>query len=232
MTEITTALKDMKSSLCREVDVSGLFARCPVAHKWKAPWRALLLRESVAWRLQELLEQSFALSRQDGLLGARILLRSAFETLAVLIYLNRSIRSVVAGNLNFHKFSEKTLRLLLGSRDKTTSYEQISILTVLDGANKRYPGLSDWYAALSESAHPNFEGMLMGYSTADIENHITRFTSRWCDLYSKTHEDALTACLMVFVGEYNDESADALESLEKWLVVHDAELEATKPTSP
>jgi PAS domain-containing protein len=231
MADLASVLQALKSSLCQEIDVGGLFARSSVAHKWKAPWRALLLRESVAWRLQDLLEQSLVLSRQGGVLGARILLRSAFETLAVLIYLNRSIRSVVAGNLDFHVFTEKTSRLLLGSRDKSTSHEQISILTVLDGADKRYPGLSDWYAALSESAHPNYEGMLLGYSTADQENYVTHFKNRWSDLYGKTHEDAIGACLKVFVGEYNDESTDALQSLEKWLELHDSKLEATKPAA-
>ncbi len=177
------------------------------------------------------MEQSLVLSRQGGVLGARILLRSAFETLPVLIYLYKSMRSVVAGKLGFHSFSEKTSRLLLGSRDNTTSCEQISILTVLDGANKRYPGLSDWYAALSESAHPNFEGMLMGYSSADEKNHITHFKNKWSDLYGQSHEDALNACLTVFVGEYNDESTDALEALEKWIELNDSELEVTKPAA-
>lgn len=228
MSELAVALEALKNSLCHEIDAGGLFARSPIAYKWKAPWRAFLLRESVAWRLQDLLDQSFSLSRQGGLLGARILLRSSFETLAVLIYLNNAIRSVTAGNLDFHDFSDKTSKLLLGSRDKTTSHEQINILTVLDGANKRYPGLSDWYAALSESAHPNYEGMLLGYSTADKDNHITNFKNRWSDLYGQTHEAALRACLVVFVGEYNEESADALEALEKWIEVHDSELEAGK----
>ena len=231
MPDLAAALLALKSSLCRENDVGGLLTRSAVAHKWKAPWRALLLRESVAWRLQDLLEQSLVLSRGGGVLGARILLRSAFETLAVLLYLNKSMRSVVALNLDFHVFSEKTSCLLVGSRDKSTNHEQISILTVLDGANKRYPGLRDWYADLSESAHPNYEGMLLGYSTADKDNRITNFRNRWNDLYGKTHEDALGACLTVFLFEYNEESTDALEALEKWIELHDAELEASKPAA-
>lgn len=231
MNDLAADLQALKNSLCREIDVGGLFARSPITHKWKAPWRALLLRESVAWRLQDLLEQSLVLSQDGKVLGARILLRSAFETLGVLIYLNKSIRSVVAGNLNFHSFSEKTSRLLLGSRDKSTNHEQISILTVLEGADKRYPGLLDWYAALSESAHPNYEGMLFGYSTSDKENHVTNFRNRWADLYGKNHQDALLACLTVFVGEYNDEATDAIETLEKWIEAHDAELEASKPAA-
>ena len=228
MPHLASALQTLKDSLCREVTVGGLLSRSAVAHKWKAPWRALLLRESVAWRFQDLLEQSYALSKSDGVLGARILLRSAFETVAVLIYLNKGMRSVVAGQQNFHAFSEKTSKLLLGSRDNTTSHESISILTVLGGADKRYPGLMDWYVALCETAHPNYEGMLLGYSIADYQNHVTTFQNRWKELYGKTHENALNACLIVFVAEYDAEWPAAMEALEKWLEAHDSELEATK----
>ena len=231
MRTLPSTLQALKDSLCRKVDVGGLLSRSAVAHKWKAPWRALLLRESVAWRLQDLLEQSYVLSTRGGLLGARILLRSAFETLAVLVYLNKSMRSVVAGNQNFHAFSEKTSRLLLGSRDKTTSHESIPILTVLEGADKRYPGLLTWYAALCESAHPNYEGMLLGYSTADPQNHVTTFENRWKELHGDLHDAALNACLVAFVDEYDQEWLAAMGALETWLEAHDSELEASKPTT-
>ncbi|HHQ4712152.1 hypothetical protein ACK36F_11890 [Aeromonas veronii] len=229
MADFSAVLQAFKSALCNQVDLGGLFARNSTAYKWKAPWRALLLREAVAWRLQDLLEQSLDLSTKGHLLGARILLRSAFETLAMLIYLNKSMRSVVAGNLDFHVFSEKTSRLLLGSRDKTTTIESISILTVLDGANKRYPGLNDWYAALSESTHPNYEGMLVSYSSADTQNHVTTFMNRWDELYGNNHESALNACFEVFLHEYDDESSSALEALEIWIEKNDNNLESTKP---
>ena len=231
MGNFSAVLQAFKSSLCKQVDLGGLFARSATAYKWKTPWRALLLRETVAWRLQDLLEQSLELSRMGHILGAQILLRSAFETLAMLIYLNRCMRNVVAGNLDFHVFSEKTSRLLLGSRDKTTASESLSILTVLDGANWRYPGLSDWYAALSESAHPNYEGMLVAYSTADKQNHITKFKNRWNEMYGKNHESALNACFEVFLHEYDHESSSALEALEAWVEQNDPQLEATKPSS-
>ena len=85
------------------------------------------------------------------------------------------MRDVVAGTTDFHAFSEITTRLLLGSRDKSTRYESINILTVLQKANKRYAGLEDWYAALSESAHPNYEGIVLGYSKDDPKNFLTTF---------------------------------------------------------
>jgi hypothetical protein len=231
MIDLSTALADLGASLCRDVDVGGLFARNKVAHKWKAPWRALLLREVVAWRTHDLLQQSHALSKSESLLGALILLRSAFETIAVLIYLNQAMQSVVGGNLDFHAFSQKTSRLLLGSRDASTSLESINILSVLSGAGKSYQGLEGWYASLSEVAHPNYEGMVLGYSEADRENFITRFSNRWSIIYAGNHESSLVACLGVFEAEYNHVWPQAFEALERWVEANDSELEATKPSA-
>ena len=228
MIDLDRSLSQLKASLCREIDVGGLFTRSAVVHKWKAPWRALLLRESVAWRIHDLISQSRQLSSTSGILGARILLRSAFETVAVLVYLNKAMRSVVKETLDFHLFSEKTARLLLGSRDKTTNLESINILSVLQSANSRYPGLESWYAALSESAHPNYEGMVLGYSVADRENHVTTFENRWAEMYGSSHDSALVACLIVFEGEYNEEWPDAFNELEAWIERNDDKLESTK----
>ena len=105
------------------------------------------------WRLQDLLAQSLALHELDHtLLGVRILLRGAFETLAVLVYLNKLTAEVLAGTLDFHDFGKKTFELPLGSKDASTSVTAINIMTVLKHADSRYPGLLDWYGALSDGA--------------------------------------------------------------------------------
>jgi len=231
MKDLGIALGNLKLSLCKEIDVGGLIARSEIAHKWKSPWRALLLREAVAWRIQDLLEQSYKLHELNAVLGARILLRSAFETLAILIYLNQSMRNVVAENSNFHEFSERTTKLLLGSRDKSTSYDSVNILTVLHKADQRYPGLEEWYGALSESAHPNHEGMILGYSKNDTPNFTTHFENRWADGYGLRHPNAIVSCLKIFEHEYNDEWTDAFEELERWIELNDDKLEASKPST-
>ena len=120
MRPIDTSLAEWKQALCTSLDLAGLSARNEVAHKWKAPYRSLALREGTAWRTQDLLSQSLILHDMDHLLGARILLRSAFETVAVLVYLNQLTRKVLLGELDFHEFSAKTQSLLLGSRDGLT----------------------------------------------------------------------------------------------------------------
>ncbi len=231
MEDIEKELADWKADLCTEIDVGGLFTRNALVHKWKAPWRSLLLRESVAWRLQDLLAQSYFLHKASHSLGARILLRGGFETIAILIHLNQVMRHVVSGQVNFHEFSDQSTRLLMGSRDKTTPHQSINILTILEKADKRYPGLVQWYGALSESAHPNYEGMLFGYSQGGDQSHVTAFCNRWASLYGGSHLDAIRACIDVFYVEYNVESPAAFECLEHWIEQNDSILEATKPST-
>ncbi len=230
MNIVEQALADWKNSLPAMIELGGLYSRNPTAQKWKAPFRSLVLRESVFWRLQDLLTQSYALHQIGHELGARILLRSAFETVATLVYLNQLTASVLDGTLNFHAFSEKTSVLLLGSRNGATRHTARSILTVLEKCDKRYPGLKNLYDDLSESAHPNFEGTCMGYSTVDHDNYVTNFSNRWADLYGDGHVGLMQKCMELFDAEYNEVWKVQMEQLEAWIEANDSMLEATKPT--
>ena len=158
MNTVREALEQWRSALCKEVAVGSVFARDPEVHRWKAPLRSLILRESTAWRAHDLLSQAVYLSEAGHYLGAFILVRSAIETLTVLAYLNQVTRAVVAGKSSYQEFSDKTIRLLLGSKNKSTSAESINVMTALEKVEKRIPGLLDVYVSLSEMAHPNYEG--------------------------------------------------------------------------
>jgi hypothetical protein len=168
--QVEERLVAWKASLLPSFEVGGLYARSPTAHKWKATFRSLLLREVVFWRLHDLLTQSLELHKVGHALGARILLRSAFETLATLVYLNLQMRKVVSCELDFHQFSDKTTVLLMGSKNNSTVHVAVNIQTVLKHCAKRYEWIERLYGELSESAHPNHEGLLMGYSRPDTES--------------------------------------------------------------
>lgn len=221
-------LKSWKEAQSKEIDVGSLFSRSHIAHKWKAPFRSISLREAVSWRTQDLLEQSVALYELKHILGARILLRSALEATATLIYLNQLTRKVLSGELDFHEYSVITTSLLLGSRDSSTPHKAINIVTVLEKCERRYQGISKLYAMLSESAHPNYEGLSVGYSSIDHENDFVVLKNKWLEMYSENHLDTVSAFIEVFMSEYNDEWSDAFEKLERWIEDNDEELEATK----
>jgi hypothetical protein len=231
MNTIEQMLGNWKNSLPAKIDQGGLYSRNPTAHKWKAPFRSLILREGVFWRLHDLLTQSYALHQQGHALGARILLRSGFETVATLIYLNQLTENVVDGTLNFHTFGDRTATLLLGSRNNTTEHKSINIATVLEKCEKRYRGLLALYADLSESAHPSYEGTCIGYSKVDHDAYAITFSNRWVAMYGDRHLDAMVLCMANFEHEYSEAWPQLFNKLEQWIEVNDAGLESTKPVS-
>lgn len=228
METVEQNLANWQASLMASIPVGGLCSRNPIAYKWKAPFRCWLLREAAFWRVTDLLTQSYTLHQQEHGLGARILLRSGFETLASLIYLNQLIHRVLYSELDFHLFARKTSVLLLGSRDGSTNHTSLNIVTILQKCDKRYPGLEKLYGSLSESAHPNYEGMVVGYSKVDHDEHETQFSNRWMQLYGGSHLGLMDLCMKAFHHEYDEVWADLIGKLEAWIVENDDRLETTK----
>src|SRR5437016_5282068 len=126
--DIDRTLAGWRESLCSHIELAALISRNNVAHKWKATYRSIVLRELVCWRLVDLLTQARTLMQQQHVLGAVILLRSAFETLAILIYLNEKTEAVLSGKDSFYDFCELTSRLMLGSKNKSTRFAAVNII--------------------------------------------------------------------------------------------------------
>lgn len=228
MEKFEQLLKEWRSTLCPEIELAALYSRNPTAHKWKVTYRCIVLRELVAWRFVDLLSQAVELQKGESILGARIILRSALETLAILIYLNQKFEAVVSGKEPFNDFSNVTSRLMLGSKNSSTRHEAINILTVLGKCEKKYQGLVEAYENLSESAHPNWEGMCLGYSSIDEKNYITKFHNSWVTNFGRAQEPYMELFMRIFEHEYNEVWPRNFEVLEKWIEENDEELERNK----
>jgi len=213
-------------SRCEVVEVASLFARCPIAHKWKAPMRSLVVREALFWRMHDLGEQVLLLMEHGRILGARILLRSAIETLALLIYLNRKMKSVLDGDLSYFDFDDITKQLLMGSKNQATAIAAVNVLTVLKHADKDHPGILAMHEHLSESAHPNYDGVLYGYTNLDPEKFETTFANNWERRFGKEQEPGTAFVLAAFEHEYNVLWHQHMTDFEAWLRAHDDQLEA------
>ncbi len=224
-------LANWRNSLSQKIPLAGLLSRAPIVYKWKGPMRCWMLREAIFWRLHDLMTQSYSLYQQEYMLGARILLRSGFETLATLIYLNQLTQQVLDGKLSFHTWGEKTTTLLFGSRNNSEMPKSINIITVLEKCDKRYPGLKKLYADLSESAHPSYEGLLGGYSEIDQSEYETIFVNRWMARYGERHLSLMDRCMRTFHHEYDEVWCQLMEKLEGWIKVNDAKLEADRNSS-
>lgn len=213
-------LQRWKASLPLEVSLGGALAKNAIAYKWKAPYRSLVLREALFWRTFDALSQAQLLHEHRHTLGSRLLLRSALESVAVLAYLNQTTRQLLDGALVFDAFDRKTSLLLLGSRDKNTRYESVNVMTILKHVDKSYPGVLGVYDKLSESAHPNFEGVCFGYSEVDHERDETTFSIKLYEMWADRHDSLLALIGAVFEHEYNEVWAPQHELLEAWLTKH------------
>lgn len=228
MEEIGENLANWRGSLIKNIPVGGLLSRNPVVYKWKTPFRSWMIRELTSWREHDLMAQSLTLYQQGHVLGARILLRSGFETLAMLVYLNMLMQQVLVGKLEFHEFGDKTVKLLLGARNNDDLPDAINILTILEKCDKRYPGIMEIYAGLSESAHPNYDGLMDGYSTTNHDEYETTFSNLWMERYGDRHLSSMNLCMATFHHEYDNEWCSLMKKFEQWIEENDEKLEATK----
>ncbi|QYO76711.1 hypothetical protein [Devosia salina] len=224
MMQVDETLEAWSATLMTSIPVGGLISRNPIVYKWKSTFRVWMLREVVAWRLVDLLQQSQVLYHQSHILGARILLRSAFETLATLIYLNQQMRRVIEGTLDFNAFGEKTSVLLLGARNNPDAPKSMNIVSVLEKCDNEYPGLMAFYADLSESAHPSYEGFMRGYSKVDHGEYETHFSNNWSERYTDGHLERVALCMTTFDHEYNEVWPDRMARLERWIEENDEAL--------
>lgn len=230
MDNVAKVLDVWNSSLCKKIELGGLISRNPTAHKWKATYRSIVLRELTFWRVTDLLNQMVVLSNAGHILGARILLRSTIETLGILIYLNQKTKGVIEGKENFNAFSDMTSQLMLGSKNKSTKYESINVThTILEKwCEKKYPGIFEIYTDLCESAHPSYEGVCFGYSYINEKKYETLFKNRWSELYAEGLGNLTLEFMRVFEEEYNNVWPTEFEKLEKWLAENDQKLESEK----
>jgi hypothetical protein len=221
------AIETLRENLPTSMSHAALYARAPVAHKWKAPLRAVVLKDTLHWRLFDLVQQANHLNEGQHILGARILIRSSIETVGMFVYLNEKIQDVLDGKLDFHSFDNLTRQLLLGKRLEDAKYKSVNILTVLKKMEATYPGIWGIYERLSESAHPNYHSTCMGYSKIDYENYVTHYAIEWQSFAPAKPAGLISAVGIIFKREY-DRWINLFENLENWIIANDVELEATK----
>ena len=71
MQNVAKVLNVWNSSLVEKIELGGLISRSPIAHKWKATYRCIVLRELTFWRVTDLLNQIVVLSNSGHTLSDR-----------------------------------------------------------------------------------------------------------------------------------------------------------------
>lgn len=197
MTEIRARVEMLESSLPRRVDAM-------VSPDSKLPFKALLYREALIWRMAELSRGAFGNFEKDKLARAILETRAAVETSAGLRYLHAklaaTLKTAAVGDID-----DFPMKLAMGSKVDTDIPQAISVLTFVDRVEKDAEGFRHQYNLLSEFAHPNWSGTALLYSKPDPPNLWTDFgpNIRGIEGPKKIGVVNLSVALMFFERSYN-----------------------------
>ncbi len=137
---------------------------------YKPTFDADVFREAAFYRFIELTESTYALYKSNLLIGSITTARAAYETLAVLWFLNTKLENLTKTKDISH-FLETIRRLLLGWSTDDEFPEKINVLKCLDAVDKTMEGkFRRHYEMLCEYAHPNNSGTFGSYTAP---NHST-----------------------------------------------------------
>ncbi len=141
----------------------------------KLPYKALIYREALLWRITELGRSSFESFKSGRLASAILLARAVIETSSALWYLwtklDAATKAAAVGELD-----ELLMRLVMGSKiDRDILPEAVNVLNFLDQIDKQVKGFRLQYERLCEFAHPNWAGTTLFYSKDDREKRATDF---------------------------------------------------------
>jgi hypothetical protein len=198
MTEIRGRLDLLESSLPTRVDAM-------VSPESKLPFKALIYRAALIWRMAELSRGAVENFEKDKLALAILETRAAVETTAALWYLHAKLDATVkAGAVG--DIDDFLMKLSMGSRTDTDIMPQaISVLTFVDRVEKDVEGFRHQYDLLSEFAHPNWAGTALLYSKPDPPNLWTDFGANIRGIDGPKHVGILnlSVALMFFERSYN-----------------------------
>lgn len=222
--ELVDILDGWRGRLSQEIPVGGLLSRCPIAYKWIAPFRCVLVREALLHRMLALGNGVVLLASHGQPVGARILLRTALEATALLEYTRQRIDALVKGHIDWDAFGELTTRFVIGSRI-TGDVAPIHVLKAVEDANKTYDGLLELYNTLSETVHPNYDGLVGSYVRIDHEEHVAYLGDFAQERFGRLLVPYAGYVFIAFQCTYNDPWIRSMEALEKWLRDNDEHLE-------
>ena len=139
----------------------------------KLPYKALLYREALIWRMSELGREALESYQRDKLVSAIALTRAAVETSAALWYLRTKMDAVVKSGV-VGDIDDYLMRLVMGKatgagptdplQSNSVLPRPIKVGTFLKQVDKDSQGFSHQYGVLSEYAHPNWAGTALLYS--------------------------------------------------------------------
>ena len=172
-----------------------------ISNTSKTALKAHVIRASLFHRITELAEVAIDLYRQDRLIAAFVITRSAFETAALAHHTYKHIDKVVeTGKIG--DIDETLMNVLFGERLPESECKAVNILTTIDKLEKEATGVRNLYEGLCEFAHPNWSGAMGAYAKDDQGPFTLDFDQKHENIPPEAGLEALIAALTIF--EYSE----------------------------
>lgn len=180
--------------------------------------RAVIVRESIFYRIKELAESGYEACLKDRLVSAIIIVRALMETEAFFIYFLNKLENAV-DNKSFGDLKNFLTKSLLGTRCSSVNGRPSStnVLTYIQDLDKKIPGFLNQYEFFCDFSHPNSAGCNRSYSKNDWENKEVIFGDNRDKIGIQFIQNQLGLSLEHFMDEY-DRSAGVLN---QWVILGD-----------
>jgi hypothetical protein len=206
LSEIRQQVELFESSLPTRLDAMTV---SPIS---KLPFKVLLCRETLIWRMTELSRDALESFEKNNLVSAIVLTRAATETSTALHFLCAKVETVVESGV-IGDIDDYLMKLTMGTatrREETDSNANVPVLprpvkvgAFIEQMDEEIKGVSHHYGILSEYAHPNWAGTAV-YCKHNVEDRSTTFGRNVRgESTSNIGVNGLSGALLMFERSYN-----------------------------
>jgi hypothetical protein len=170
----------------------------------KAPFLLLCTREALTWRTEELARCACDALARDDVAAGILLTRAVIESTAFIWRLKEILE-------DRRKYSPDELhseleKMMMGWKDDPDFLKSVNVLTMINHMDRQFPGVRARYDELSETAHPNWNGVFGLFAMIDRAAYNAQFGRGLRKTTSAGREiatTALNAYLELYAQVYN-----------------------------
>ncbi|MDK1375187.1 MULTISPECIES: hypothetical protein [unclassified Sinorhizobium] len=144
----------------------------------KLAWKYAVLRQSLTYRLVDLVDAAVEQWGEGNSLACMVLARAFFETVAVVHFIEQSTRKALEAK-DLGRLDQLAMQATFGGRSdywRMDNDPAISVMTALDKLSRELPRAREFYEHISEVAHPNSQGTHQFYSVTDTQRIEVTFS--------------------------------------------------------
>lgn len=166
MTDIQSKIDEIRSLKNDRID------HFQYSRKATIPFKVHSFIETMNLRMSDFCDATNLLIRSDHIIPSLNLIRTLFENVAITHRVCSAMVNSFKVNRLTENFNDLIEKLFLGTR-YDEEIQAINILTCIDKLDKEYNGYREYYDALCEFVHPNWDGVGGSYSNLNEQGRVT-----------------------------------------------------------